>query len=145
MVVEGLKIKPYLLGNVSCASRYYLSHNFKLVHGNLDKIMFDQQMNVGKISIENVFGILKNRQRILHCISACVYQSPEIVVPCCVLHNYDQLMGLPPPPKGPQEEPLCHARGQMPFLCEGQVTSQCGETMHATFFTNWMIICANPI
>ncbi len=116
MVVEGLKIKPYLLGNVSCASQYYLLHNFKLVHGNLDKIMFDQQMNVGKISIENVFGILKNRQRILHCISARVDQTPEIVVACCVLHNYCKLMGLPPPPKGPQEDPLCHARGKCLFF-----------------------------
>ncbi len=72
VVVEGLEIKPYLLGNVGCASRYYLLRNFKLVNGNLDKIMFNQQMIVGKINIENIFGILKNRQRILHCINARV-------------------------------------------------------------------------
>jgi hypothetical protein len=36
-----------------------------------------------------------------------------------VLHNYCQLMGLPTPPKDPQEDPLCCARGQMPLLHEG--------------------------
>ncbi len=57
-------------------------------------------MNVGRINIENDFGILKNRWRILHCINAHD-QTPGIVVACCVIHNYCQLMGMPPPPKGP--------------------------------------------
>jgi hypothetical protein len=36
----------------------------------LNKIVFDQQMNVGKISIENAFGIFfSNKQRVLHCIN----------------------------------------------------------------------------
>jgi hypothetical protein len=30
-----------------------------LVNGNLDKIMFDQQMNFDKVSIENILGFLK--------------------------------------------------------------------------------------
>ncbi len=42
VVVEGLEIKPYLLGNAVYASRDYLLCNFKLVDENLDKIMFDQ-------------------------------------------------------------------------------------------------------
>jgi len=41
VVVEGLEIKPYLLENAGCASQYYLLYNFKLVDGNLDKIMFN--------------------------------------------------------------------------------------------------------
>jgi len=72
VVVQGFKIKPYLLINVGYANQNYLLCNFKSIDGNLDKIMFDQQMNVGKVNIENVFGILKNRWRILHCINACV-------------------------------------------------------------------------
>ncbi len=66
MVVEALKIKPYLLGDVGYASRDYLLCNFKPVDRNLDKIMFHQQMNVGRANIENSFGILKNRWMILH-------------------------------------------------------------------------------
>ncbi len=53
--------------------------------------MFNQQMNVGRVSIENAFGILKNRWRILHCINACVDQALEILMACCVFHNYHQL------------------------------------------------------
>jgi hypothetical protein len=50
-----------------------------------------------------------------------------------VLHNYCQLMGLPPPPKGVQEYPLCCVKGQVPLLHEGQVTSHHGEAMPVTF------------
>ncbi len=72
MVVEGLKIKLYLFRNASYASRDYVLCNFKPIDGNFDKIMFDQQMNVSKVNIENAFGILINKWRILHCINACV-------------------------------------------------------------------------
>jgi hypothetical protein len=42
VVVEGLEIKPYLLGDASYASQHYLNlRNFKPVDGNLDKILFD--------------------------------------------------------------------------------------------------------
>jgi len=72
VVVEGLEIKPYLLINAGYANQDYLLCNFKLIDGNLDKIMFCQQMNVGKVNIENAFGILETRWRILHYINACV-------------------------------------------------------------------------
>jgi len=96
-------------------------HNFKPIDEILDKIMFDWQMNVGRINIENAFGILKNRWRILHCINACVDQAPIIMMVYYILHNYCQLMGLPPPPKGLQENPLCFAKGQVPLLHEGEL------------------------
>ncbi len=42
VVVEALEIKPYLLGDASCASWHYLNLcNFKPVDGNLDKIVFE--------------------------------------------------------------------------------------------------------
>ncbi len=71
--------------------------------------------------------------------------APGLLVACCVLHNYCQLMRLPPRPKDPQEDPLCCVRGQMPLLCEGWIVSQCEEAMHVALFTNWMIVYANPI
>jgi hypothetical protein len=46
--------------------------HFKPIDGNLHKIMFDQQMNVGRVSIKNVFGILKSRWRILQSINTHV-------------------------------------------------------------------------
>jgi hypothetical protein len=96
-VVEGLEIKPYLFGN---AIQNYLLCNFKLVDENLDKIMFDRQLNVKRINIENDFGNLKNRSRILHCINACVDKVFKIMMVCYVFHNYYQLMVVPLPVKG---------------------------------------------
>ncbi len=145
VVVEGLKINPYLLGDAGYASWCYLLHNFKPIDGNLHKIMFDQQMNVGRVRIENAFGVLKSRWRILHSINTHVDWAPGLLVACCVLHNYCQLMRLPPPQKDPQEDPLCCVRGQMPLLCEGWIVSQCEKAMHVALFKNWMIVYANPI
>jgi hypothetical protein len=44
---------------VSYASQDYLLCDFKLANGNLDKIMFDQQMNFDEVSVENILGFLK--------------------------------------------------------------------------------------
>jgi hypothetical protein len=74
-----------------------------------------------------------------------VDQALGIVVACCVLHNYCQLMGLHSPPRGCQENPFYCASGQVPLLREGQVASQHGEAMCATLFTNWMIVHTNLI
>jgi hypothetical protein len=58
VVIEGLEIKPYLFGNVGYASWDYLLYNFKPIDGDMDKIIFVQQMNVVRISIGNGFGDL---------------------------------------------------------------------------------------
>jgi hypothetical protein len=43
-----------------------------VVDENLNKIMFDRQINASRNSIENVLGILKNRWRILHYIDVLI-------------------------------------------------------------------------
>ncbi len=58
MVIKGLEIKPYLFGNVSYASWDYILYNFKPIDGDVDKIIFDQQVNVASVSVGNVFGVL---------------------------------------------------------------------------------------
>jgi hypothetical protein len=58
VVIEDLEIKPCIFGNVGYASWDYLLYNFKSIDGDLDKIIFDRQMNVARIYIENVFGVL---------------------------------------------------------------------------------------
>jgi hypothetical protein len=50
--------------------------------------MYEQQVNLNKVSIENVFVILKNRCKILYYIIVCVDRAFKIVVACCVFHNY---------------------------------------------------------
>jgi hypothetical protein len=60
VMVGSLEIKPYLLIDAGYVSWNCVLHNFKPVDGNLDKIMLDLQMNVSRVNMENVFGILKN-------------------------------------------------------------------------------------
>jgi hypothetical protein len=54
-------------------------------------------------------------------------------------------MGLLSPPRGCQEIPFCCARGQVPLLHEGQITSQHGEAMRVALFTNCLIVHINYI
>ncbi len=59
MVVKGLEIKPYLLRDAIYASQDYIICNFKLVDENLDKIMFDQQMNVNRVKLKMILKFEK--------------------------------------------------------------------------------------
>jgi hypothetical protein len=61
------------------------------------------------------------------------------------LSQLSSIEGLPTPPRGLKKDPLFCARGQMLLFHEGQVTSQHGKVVHIALFTNWMIICTNPI
>jgi hypothetical protein len=72
-------------------------------------------MNVGRIKLQFLFRILKNRWKIFHSVNAHVDQALRIMVACCVIHHYYQLMGMP---LGPQIYPICGARGQVLFAHE---------------------------
>jgi hypothetical protein len=73
-MVEGLDIKFYFLGNVGYASYKYLLWNFKLINENLDKIVFDCQINANKVNIEIVFVFLKNKWKILHRVNVLLIE-----------------------------------------------------------------------
>jgi hypothetical protein len=64
-IVDGTHIKFFLLGDAGYPSRTYLLRNYKPAEGDVDKIRFDKQINGGRVSIENAFGLLKMRWRIL--------------------------------------------------------------------------------
>jgi hypothetical protein len=85
VIVDGTHIKHFLLGDAGYPSRTYLLRNYKPTDGDVDKIKFDRQINGGRVSIENVFGLLKMRWRILNSINSRVDIAPSIVVDCCVL------------------------------------------------------------
>lgn len=67
--------------------------NFKLIDENLDKIMFDWQLNVERANTENIF---ENLKKIGFCIASMhvLIIFFEIMVVCYVLHNHYQLMGV---------------------------------------------------
>jgi hypothetical protein len=74
--------------------------NFKFADGNIDKIRFDLQRNVRRILVENAFGLLNDRWRILKHANYSVFRLPKVVAVCCVLHNFYQLMEVGEPCDG---------------------------------------------
>ncbi len=66
VIIEGVQIQPYLLGDVAYPIWPYLFKGYKPWNNDMvDQIQFDQSMNKGHVLIENAFGILKNRWKIL--------------------------------------------------------------------------------
>jgi hypothetical protein len=66
--IGGLEIRPYLLGDAAYPSRLYLLKSFKPSVNDLmfqDKRRFDEYLNSGRVVIEQAFGALKIRWRIL--------------------------------------------------------------------------------
>ena len=47
----------FLLNDVGYPNRTYLLWNYKPADGDVNKIRFDRQINGGRISIENAFGL----------------------------------------------------------------------------------------
>jgi hypothetical protein len=56
-----------------------------------NKIRFDESLNYGRVVIEQVFGALKNRWRILKILNMGVDRVATITLACCVLHNYYEI------------------------------------------------------
>jgi hypothetical protein len=66
-----VQIQPYLFGDAAYPIQYYIFKGFKLQHFNMvDEIRFNRAMNKGHVVIENPFGTLKNRWRILRIFNA---------------------------------------------------------------------------
>jgi hypothetical protein len=141
VIVDGTHIQPFLLGDAGYPSRTYLLRNYKPVDGDVDKIRFDRQINGGRVSIENAFGLLKMRWRILNSLNSRVDIAPSIVVGCCVLHNFCQLMKEPLMRSDPV--PLHMVRGRRPVIREGRATKEAGEEMRDVLFKNWLDVQEN--
>ena len=60
VIVDGTHIKFFSLGDAGYPSRTYVLRKYKPANGDVDKIKFDRQINGGRISIENAFGLIKN-------------------------------------------------------------------------------------
>jgi hypothetical protein len=89
-----LEIRPYLLGDAAYPSRLYLLKNFKPSINDprfKDKKKFDESLNSGRVVIEQDFGALKNRWRILKNLNMDVDRAVTITLACCVLHNYYEI------------------------------------------------------
>ena len=58
-----------------------------------EKRAFDKQLSKGRVKVENAFGLLKNRWRILRDLNVDLPIAPTVVGACCVLHNFVQMRG----------------------------------------------------
>jgi hypothetical protein len=55
--------------------------------GSAEQNAFDKALRLGRVKIENAFGILKNRWAITKNLNVGLDKAPQVVVACCVLHN----------------------------------------------------------
>jgi hypothetical protein len=56
--------------------------------GTPQQNLFDRKWRVGRVKIENAFGILKNKFQILHYLNMSLEYAPTVIIACCILHNF---------------------------------------------------------
>ena len=100
VLVRGTRVRLYLLADACYLSCEYMLRNFKPADSNVNKIRFYLEINVGRVLVENAFGLLKGRRRILKRANCSVFRLPKLVAACCVLHNFCQLMEVGEPCDG---------------------------------------------
>ncbi|MCO5550757.1 hypothetical protein L7F22_004248 [Adiantum nelumboides] len=90
-----LSIRPYLVSDSAYKPTSFLLKAFKSkARQDLAlKNASDKQIAKGRVKVENAFGILKNRWRILRDLNVSLPFAPNVVITCSVLHNYVQLKG----------------------------------------------------
>ena len=94
MEIEGIEVRPYYLGDSAYPSCSYLLKDFKLsiTDPNFDdKRRFDEFVNARRVVIENAFGALKNRRRILKNFNIEVNKAAIVTLACCVLYNFCEI------------------------------------------------------
>jgi hypothetical protein len=56
--------------------------------GTPQQNFFDRKWRVGRVEIENAFGILKNKFQILRNLNMGLEYAPTVIIACCMLHNF---------------------------------------------------------
>jgi hypothetical protein len=146
--IDGVEVRPYLLGDSAYPSRPYLLKFFKASTTDLrfnDKIIFDESVNSGRVIIEHVFGALKNRWKILKNFNMSMDRAATVTFACCVLHNFCEIYGerVPLPENVAQRaDPFVGVhRGGMRLSGDGRAWKVAGEQMKASIF-EW--VARNP-
>lgn len=118
--LQGERIGPYLLADSAYKATTFLVKPFRIKAGLhlQEKHAFDRQLSKGRVKVENAFGLLKNRWRILRELNVDLPFAPTVVGACCALHNYVQLRGESEPhdqqdPHPNVDEPLRGRGGQV--------------------------------
>ena len=73
-------------------------------HLSADKESFNCYLSSARVFVENAFGKLKARWRILHHIEANIDFAPFIIGSCCILHNICEQTNTPHIPISDQSQ-----------------------------------------
>ena len=73
---------PYLIADSAYLICLYLMKNWK-ASNDVQKKRFDNAMNSRRVAIENAFGTLKNRWRILRHFNSRIDKAARVIVACC--------------------------------------------------------------
>ncbi|MCO5569499.1 hypothetical protein L7F22_023212 [Adiantum nelumboides] len=84
-----VRVLPYLLADSGYGACWHLITPFREGHPPAirDWRAFNRHLSKSRVRIEHVFGLLKNRWRILKDINVDLQRVPKYIVACCVLHN----------------------------------------------------------
>ncbi|MCO5563285.1 hypothetical protein L7F22_016923 [Adiantum nelumboides] len=87
--LHGVCILPYLLADSGYGACGHLIIPFREGHplDTGDWKGFNRHLSNGRVQVKHVFGMLKNRWRILRDINIDLERVPKYIVACCVLHN----------------------------------------------------------
>jgi hypothetical protein len=87
--IEGEELKPYIVGDSAYPLHTQVQKPFTAKRtGSDDQNTYDKCLRGGHVKIENTFGILKNRWRILKNLNVDVKHAALIITTRCVLHNF---------------------------------------------------------
>ena len=103
---------------------------------------FDSSVNSGKVVIEQAFGALKNRSRIIKVFNMSVDKAALVTLACCVLHNYCEINRQRVPISADvrlQRDPYVRFHiGRMQLPREGLAAKLAGEAMRDILFASWL-------
>ena len=147
IVVRGVQVKPYLIGDSAYLSQPYLLKNYKPRNPAFrDQKRFDASINTGKVVIEHAFSALKNRWRILKSFGGNVNKCTTETIVCCILHNYCELHGerlLVPKILGHTADPFaCRYQGAQRLPNDGDGAKLAKESMRRALYGAWL--ASNP-
>ena len=107
-----------------------------------DSPRFDSSVNSGRVVIEQAFGALKNRWRILKGFNMSVEKAALVTLACCVLHNYCEVhrhrVHVLADERLQQDLHVGFHVGRMQLPREGLPAKLVGEAMREVLFSLWL-------
>ncbi|KAI5070938.1 hypothetical protein GOP47_0013189 [Adiantum capillus-veneris] len=93
--IKGEIVRPYLIADSVYKARMFLVKPYRMKAGRFlrEKRDFDSKISKGRVKVENAFGLLKNRWRILRDLNVDLSFAPTMIGACCFLQNFVQIRG----------------------------------------------------